>query len=187
MSVTTLPAFTAEGVLPAGDYLLTLAQLRESFLVTGAGVDAPNWDSPWRRWLVGNLEVLAGQLWAGGVSRIFVDGSFVEQKDHPNDIDGYFECGVLDIATGRLPERLNALDPSRVWTWDGHSRQPDPNSAKRQLPMWHRYRVELYPHYPDWQMPCGILDEFGNEQTFPAAFRKTRFAQRQKGIIELIR
>jgi hypothetical protein len=42
---------------------------------------------------------------------------------------------------------------------------------KWQLPMWHRYRVELYPHLPQ---PGGIKDEFGNDLHFPAAFRKCR-------------
>jgi hypothetical protein len=63
-------------------------------------------------------------------------------------------------------------------------RIPDANSAKRQLPMWHRYRVELYPHYPG--ALSGIHDEFGNDQPFPAAFRKSRAANRAKGIIEIV-
>ena len=38
--------------------------------------------------------------------------------------------------------------------------------------MWHQYRVDLYPHVPG--LLSGILDEFGHEQEFPSAFRKTR-------------
>ena len=44
-----------------------------------------NWDSGWRMKLVENLEVMVGQLRRVGITEIFVDGSFVEDKDHPND------------------------------------------------------------------------------------------------------
>lgn len=84
-----LPHFSDEGLLPRGDYPLTLDELRGSRLVTGEGVDSATWDVEWRRRLVGGLEVLVGHLWQVGIDRIFVDGSFVEEKDHPNDIDGY--------------------------------------------------------------------------------------------------
>ncbi|HEY8741695.1 MAG TPA: hypothetical protein VIU62_01245, partial [Chloroflexota bacterium] len=43
-----LPAFTAEGVLPPGDYPLTVQQLRASFLITGEEVASPGWDGEWR-------------------------------------------------------------------------------------------------------------------------------------------
>lgn len=49
--------------------------------------------------------------------------------------------------------------------------------------MWHKYRIELYPHFGQ---SSGILDEFGNELDFPAAFRKSR-ANKQKGIIKLLK
>lgn len=50
--------------------------------------------------------------------------------------------------------------------------------------MWHIYCVELYPH--DGQL-CGIRDEFGQELEFPAAFRKSRTAHQQKGMIRLVK
>jgi len=49
--------------------------------------------------------------------------------------------------------------------------------------MWHKYRVELYPHYGQ---ESGIKDEFGNDMTFPAAFRKSRNGDTPKGIIKII-
>lgn len=183
-----LPRFTKEDVLPAGDYPLTLEELKQSHLVTGRGNPSKHWDKEWRQTLVANLEILIGQLWQVGVQRIFIDGSFVENKDHPNDIDGYFECGLLHFATGQLARELNALDPHKVWTWDVSSRRPDPNSAKKQLPMWHQYRVEMYAHFPASASSnrTGIKDEFGNDQPFPAAFRKSRTANKPKGIIEIV-
>lgn len=182
-----VPAFNADGLLPPGDYEVTLEELRESVLVGGPEEGYPNWDREWRLQLVENLGIMVGQLWEVGITEIFVNGSFVEDKDHPNDIDGYFECGFVDVATGALQRKLNALDPYKVWTWDANSRRPYRNQPKLQLPMWHRYRVELYPHYVDLPQPSGIRDEFGNDLLFPAAFRNSRREHKPKGILKLRR
>ena len=58
----SLPRFTAEGLLPPGEYALGIGDLQNSYLVTSEGL-SPTWDSGWRRFLVGNLEILVGQLW----------------------------------------------------------------------------------------------------------------------------
>lgn len=180
-----LPVFTADGLLPAGDYELTLSALRESLLVRGGHASCqPTWDAAWRLRLVENLTVLANQLWQVGINEIFVNGSFVEDKDHPNDIDGYFECELRRLASGDLERDLNLLDPHKVWTWDPASRRPYRGYPKRQLPMWHAYRVELYPHYGQL---CGIRDEYGHELEFPAAFRKSRQTNGPKGIVRLLK
>jgi len=178
-----LPPFDANGLLPQGEYVLTLDGLRASYLVTGDGVTSPSWDSAWRARLVASLEVLVKQLWQVGIDQIFVDGSFVEDKDHPNDIDGYFECDARYLLSGRLQSDLNALDPHKVWTWSPSSRRPDPNSLKRQLPIWHQYRVELYPHLPG--VPCGIRDRYGNDLEFPSAFRLSRRNDLPKGVVRI--
>jgi hypothetical protein len=92
--------FDQDGLLPAGDYELDFQQLRESFLVTGTGGGSPTWDAPWREFLVNNLQIMTEQLWNVGVTEVFADGSFVEEKDHPNDIDGYFACSLQALASG---------------------------------------------------------------------------------------
>jgi hypothetical protein len=45
--VPTLPNFTANGVLPPGDYAMTLDELEDSILVLGPGQprDHPVWDA----------------------------------------------------------------------------------------------------------------------------------------------
>lgn len=111
---------------------------------------------------------MCGQLRQVGISEIFVDGSFVEDKQHPNDIDGYFECDLESLASGRLERELNLIDPHKVWTWDPAFRRPYRGYPKKQLPMWHVYRVELYPHYGQLS---GIRDQFGHDLEFPSAFR----------------
>jgi len=132
--------------------------------------------------LVENLSVLVRQLWQAGVSAIFVDGSFAEDKEHPNDIDGYFECELARLASGELQRELNLLDPHKVWTWDPTARRSFRGYPKKQLPMWHVYRVELYPHYGQ---VSGIRDQFGHELEFPSAFRRSRRDGKPRGIIKI--
>jgi hypothetical protein len=177
-----LPGFTADGVLPAACYELTLGELRASLLVVGPTPKPATWDAAWRGKLVDNLEILARQLWGVGITDIFIDGSFVEDKDHPNDIDGYFVCDPNRHATGELERELNAIDPHRIWTWDWRTRRRYRGYPKGQLPMWHQYRVELYPHWA--RLMSGIRDPHGNELEFPAAFRLTRDG-RPKGVVKL--
>jgi hypothetical protein len=180
-----LPNFQ-EGVLPQGDYKLTIDQLRKSHLVYGHGDSSvEQWDTDWRSHLVDNLEIMVQQLWSLDINRIFIDGSFVEDKDHPNDIDGYFECDIRLLASGKLERDLNLLDADKIWTWDPASRRAYQGYPKKQLPMWHKYRVEMYPHIAG--MGCGIQDQYGNELEFPAAFRISRRDDKPKGIIQIIR
>jgi hypothetical protein len=180
--VTQLPPFDADGVLPPGDYQLTLDELRASMLVSGSGVESVGWDVRWRAQLVENLSTLVGQLWAVGIQSVYVDGSFVEDKSHPNDIDGYFVCDLRTFASGELQRRLNLLDPHKIWTWDPAERRTARGYPKKQLPMWHQYRVELYPHYGQFS---GIVDAFGYELEFPSAFRMSRRDGKPRGIIKI--
>ena len=87
------------------------------------------------------------------------------------------------VASGELQSELNLLDPHKVWTWSPASRRRYRGFPKLQLPMWHQYRVELYPHYNQFS---GITDNFGNPLEFPAAFRRSRRDGKPKGIIKLL-
>lgn len=175
-------AFDANGVLPIGTHTATFDELRNSLLVRGDNT-SPNWDANWRLSLVDKAEALVGQLWRVGITEIFLDGSFTEAKDAPNDIDGYFEVDVRRVASGDLERELNALDPYKVWTWDHTQRKKHRNSTKKQLPMWHRYRVELYPHYPGL---IALRDQWGNDLQFPSAFRQQRDTAIRKGIVKIV-
>jgi len=164
-----LPSFNEDGLLPDGTYNLTIAELTSSYLVTGEGVGDPLWDALWRRKLVDNLAILVRQLRTVSIPRVYIGGSFVEAKSHPNDIDGWFDCDVELLRTRALERRLNDIDP--CWTWDPAARRRYRGYPKAQLPMWYRYRVELYP---DYGQSSGIADADGNELGFPAAFRRSR-------------
>ncbi len=178
--ITKLPHFNSDGLLPVGDYELSLDELKKSWIVTGLGVKSANWGSQWRLQLVHNLEAMVQQLWEVRVTDIYIDGSFVEDKDHPNDIDGYFVIDVENLEDS--VKKLNQMDKWSVWTWNLKSRTAYKNYAKLQLPMWHKYRVELFPEYGQGS---GIKDEFGNNQIFPAAFRRARRNGLPKGIIKI--
>jgi hypothetical protein len=174
--------FNQHCLLPPKDYEVSFSQLRKSLLVLGPVVKSSTWDMEWRGHLVDNLEIMVKQLWRVGIENIYIDGSFLEDKDHPGDIDGYFECKWIDIASGRLEQELNLLDPPKVWTWDPKSRRIDLATGTKQLPMWHMYHVELYPHY--YQL-SGITDKYGNELMFPAAFRQSTRENTAKGIVKI--
>lgn len=183
-----LPTNFTDGVLAPGTYEATFADIRSSILVVGDG-SSFTWDSVWRNTLVDNAEVLVKQLWQVGVDDIFLDGSFVEDKDHPNDIDGYFDpfLSTMDSADmtkfQKIVSDLNNLDPHKIWNWDPRSRKSSRGYAKKQLPMWISYRVELYPHL---DQGTGITDLFGNNLKFPSAFRQTRHNFSPKGIVKVI-
>jgi hypothetical protein len=81
--VPIIPPFDADGLLPPSDYELTFNELRASILAQGADDKKTSWDTPWRLLLIDNLEILSRQLWQVGVREIFADGSFAEEKDHP--------------------------------------------------------------------------------------------------------
>jgi hypothetical protein len=174
----SLPPFTDDGLLPPGDYELTIKQLLASTLVAGPA-EAKSWNAQWRRKLVENLAVMVGHLVTVGITDVFIDGSFVENKDVPNDIDGYFVCDATRWASGQLIRDLQQLDS--VWTWDPVQREPFRGYPKSQLPMWHKYRVELFPDYGQF---CGLFDGHGGKLRFAEAFRTSR-GFLPKGIVRI--
>lgn len=178
-----IPPFTPAGMLPPGDYPATIDELRQSILVTGTATRSPQWDASWRLYLVDQLEDLVEELRQVGITNIYADGSFAEEKDHPNDIDGYFECDRMAFLTGQVERELNLLNPHKVWTWDPATRRPFRGYPKGQLPMWHHYRVELWPHFGQGS---GIVDQYGQELDFPAAFRKSRDNHQPRGIVKIV-
>lgn len=184
-----IPAqFNSNGVLDPGTYDATSADIKNSILVKGYG--SSTWDAKWRNQLVDNAAILIQQLWQVGITDIYLDGSFVEDKDHPNDIDGYFDphlslYSASDVQSFiQLVSQLNNLDPHKIWDWDPNSRRAVAGFSKLQLPMWIFYHVELYPHLGQG---AGIKDSYGNELKFPSAFRQSRNGFLQKGIVRVIR
>lgn len=159
-------------------------ELRASLLVTGDGVDSDTWDAAWRGELVTQLEHVFDLFTrVGGVDEFWIDGSFVERVDHPGDIDAYFTLDdPLEWLT--LPDRLNANEGQRIWTWADSDRRRYPGALHPKPPFWGRYHVDIYP---DLGRPSGIFDAAGNPLTFGEAFRQQRRTYHPKGIVRLRR
>jgi hypothetical protein len=176
--------FNRDGLLPPGEHEATFHQLKNSILVHGPDPSLVQWDASWRKYLVDNLEIVARQLWRAGIRKVFANGSFVEHKPHPNDVDGYFECDFEDYDSGRLENRLNLLDPHKSWTWDPNDRSPCPGYTGSKYPMWHAYRVELYADY-GFSL-SGITDKYGFSIPIPDLFRRRKSDGKKKGIVLLV-
>lgn len=165
-----LPRFTDKGLLPEGDHPMTIAELRESFLVTGAGLRSKNWDAAWRRQLVDNLETVLRALQGCQFGRVFIAGSFVERKDYPGDIDGYYECSLEYLISGALERDLGACGEDL------------PEHGKKSA-FRRKYYVDLLPNAPGGP---GFLHRSGKRITVAKSFRHSR-AWQPKGIIEIVR
>ncbi len=186
-----LPPFNSKGLLPQGDHSTNFALLRDSFLVRGREVEQGDvciagWDGSWRGQLVDNLEILASPLRKIGIRELWIAGSFVENKAHPGDIDGFFECHPTKFLLGELERDLaqgSEFDRAGdVWTWNEVAKMSTADGLTRKLPMWHRYRVELFPHYSG--LLTGLSDRYGRPLPIPEAFRLSRELM-PKGIIRL--
>lgn len=89
-----------EGVLPPGEWEATWDELTAAFGTTS-----------WRRELLDGCRRALASLKEAGCRRLWINGSFVTAKDHPNDIDGCYDpIGVdpqllhpalLDLSPGR--------------------------------------------------------------------------------------
>lgn len=181
--------FDDEGRLPPGEYSMTLDELERSILVTGGEDKDDAWDTKWRVELVQNLRILVEQLWAEGITEIFIDGSFATDKLHPGDIDGYFV--VKKPANLSDPEfeedlckRLNKRDENNAWTWKNKDRKRPSPSEKGQLPMWWHYHVEMWPEYGQWSGQIHPVTD--DKLTHSELFRITKQGE-DKGIIKLLK
>jgi len=68
-----IPTFDERGLLPPGDHEATFDGFRSSVLVVGpTDSEIPDWDAPWRQYLVDQAEVLVRQLWQVGVTEVFL-------------------------------------------------------------------------------------------------------------------
>jgi hypothetical protein len=90
-----IPQFTDEGLLPPGVHQTGLEEIKEKM----------GWSRK-RRELLEGLEEALDLMASCGVVRAYLDGSFVTDKDRPNDIDGCY-----DLAEDVTAEDLKRLAP----------------------------------------------------------------------------
>jgi len=80
-----LPAFEPNGNLPAGIHVADWAEIEARFGCNGA-----------RQVLLAGLLLAAQALAAAGCGRLYLDGSFVSDKDDPADYDGCWDVAGVD-------------------------------------------------------------------------------------------
>jgi hypothetical protein len=85
-----------DGRLPPGVHNATLKEIRDKL---GWGQRRKN--------LIDGLELAFGLMRNCGIKRVYIDGSFVTDKDRPDDIDGCY-----DVPPG---SNLGAMYP--IWPW----------------------------------------------------------------------
>ena len=80
-----IPEFQPDGNLPPGIHFATWGELVARFGHT-----------PWRRRLLTGLQEALEQLRSAGCRTVYIDGSFVSDKQTPGDFDGCWEeAGVI--------------------------------------------------------------------------------------------
>lgn len=113
-----IPSFDPEtGALPPGDHLATLEEVNRAF----------GWTFR-RRELLRELGHVIEFLRDKGVLRIWIDGSFVTDKDRPNDVDVLYEAPPdVDARTWGIhsPRRRRDLkELTRIDLWKAPAPQP---------------------------------------------------------------
>lgn len=101
------------GLLPPGEYKASLVEIRETLC----------WNYR-RREIYSGLEYVAGELRSYQVDRIWVDGSFVTNKERPKDVDVAYEVprdadpddwGWLSPGRHRDLKRFRRVDLHQDW------------------------------------------------------------------------
>ncbi len=142
-----IPQFTDDGLLPPGVHETDLAELEEKM----------GWSRK-RRELLEGLGAALGVMAASGVERAYLDGSFVTDKDRPNDVDGCYDLAE-DVTADDL-KRLAPIFP------------PSPSNraeAKR------RFGVDFFP---------AAATELGSGQPFLRFFQTDRQG-RERGVLSV--
>lgn len=141
-----VPDFTEEGLLPSGIHKATLKEIQEKL----------GWSGRRRRLLEG-LERALDLMAACSVQRVYVDGSFVTDKDRPNDIDGCYDPAEGAEGVERL-RRMHPIWPPNLW-----------NRAEAK----EMFGVDFFP---------AATTEFGSGQPFLRFFQKDREG-RERGVL----
>lgn len=142
-----IPQFTEEGLLIPGVHETDLEELKEKM----------GWSRK-RRDLLEGLEEVLELMASCGVVRAYLDGSFVTDKDRPNDIDGCFDLSE-DVTAEDLRRLVPVFPPSPF----------NRAEAKR------RFGVDFFP---------AAATELGSGQPF-LRFLQTDREGRERGVLSV--
>lgn len=145
-----IPSLTAGGELPPGVHSATLQEVEDAF---GSRNDR-------RQLLMKGLKEAVALLKAGDVSKVFIDGSFVSDKEEPNDIDGCWSSIGADASK---------LDPL-FWDFADEEDFQNKRESLRQ-----KFGIDFF---------IAEIIEGGSGKPFPEFFQTNRDGD-AKGIIEV--
>lgn len=145
-----IPALMANGELPPGIHIITLTELEIRF---GRANEK-------RRQLMMGLKKALLLFKAANVSKVFVDGSFITDKDEPNDIDGCWSCTGVDV---------DKLD-SRFWDFESTY-----DFEKKREEIKNEFGIDFF---------IAEIIEGGSGKPFPEFFQTNRDGD-PKGIIQI--
>ncbi len=111
----TIPKLNHNGELPPGEHLATLEEVDSVF----------GRSSQRREKLMMGLKAGAANLQIAGVIRIWINGSFITEKEEPNDIDGCWE--YTPAVT------IEKIDPVFL--------------SESRVPMKNKYGLEFFPAF----------------------------------------
>lgn len=167
--------FLRNGLLPAGDHEISLAELERSMRAGPGG--GRSWDTAWRLQLLAEFTQRYRQLAGVGITEVYIDGSYATDKYHPNDMDAYF---VVPRKLWRTSAEaaLKGLDPE-FWRFETVT---DP-TGKTGYPMAFLRHIEMFPvyqeHTPAFADCPDMIDPKIN------FFRTDKWSHRPKGIIKI--
>jgi hypothetical protein len=139
-----IPSLDEGGNLPPGIHPATWDEIVERYAINER-----------REQLIDGLRAAINSLHAAGCSRVYLDGSFVTDKDEPGDFDACWEAGSVDPAS---------LDPVLL---DFRDRRTAQNA---------KFGGELFPAQLAAE-PAGT--------TFLEFFQLDRLTEQRKGIIAI--
>lgn len=144
-----IPNFNENGVLPQGIYVTDFVtfSLRFGF-------------SQRRKDLLQGLSSAISILKAAGCSTIYIDGSFVTDKELPNDIDCCWE-GDFNI----IGNNLLQLEPVLLDLTDGRRKQKE------------KFKCEFF------NSEMILIDQYSRYSRAIDFFQQIRFSNEKKGII----
>ncbi len=100
--MTAIPDLDSNGNLPPGIHRATLPEIREKFA----------WSARRER-LCNGLSRAIQNLAEAGVKRVWIGGSFVSDKDEPNDVDGCWDDRPGPVDASKLDSVFLETTPPR--------------------------------------------------------------------------
>lgn len=142
-----IPEFNDQGNLPEGIHYASMQELIERF-----GYNAK------RAWLLDGLNLLVKNLESAGCSLIYIDGSFVTEKEIPGDYDMAWSIEGVE-------EHIDRLDPCLFLN------NPD---DRKEIEL--KYRGDVFP---------AEIPEGASGKTFLSFFQQDKNTGEKKGIVAI--